>query len=483
MLTYLQKLGRSLMVPVAVLPAAAVLMGIGYWIDPTGWGSNSIVAAFLIKSGAALIDNMGILFAVGVAFGLSREQDGPAALSGLVAWLVITTLLAPGTVAALQGIAPELVSTAFGKIENQFIGILCGVVAAETYNKFYKTELPLALAFFSGKRLVPILTASFMIVVSFILMYLWPIIFGALVNFGISISSLGPVGAGLFGFFNRLLIPVGLHHALNSVFWFDVAGINDIGNFWAGTGIRGITGMYQAGFFPIMMFGLVGAVLAFIHTAKPENTAKVKSIFLAAAFASFFTGITEPIEFAFMFLAPGLYLLHAILTGLSLFIASSFGFTAGFGFSAGLVDFVLSSRLPMANMPYMLIAQGLVFFVIYYVLFRFLIVKFDLKTLGRDVMDEEVSITSTSGSDKHTALAEKLLVALGGASNITLVSNCSTRLRLEVMDSDIVNDAQVKAVATGLIKGSKTSVQVIVGPTVEFVAAALNTLIKNSYNI
>ncbi|MGL5232802.1 MAG: PTS transporter subunit EIIC, partial [Fusobacteriaceae bacterium] len=338
MFSYLQKIGKSLMVPVAVLPAAAVLMGIGYWIDPSGWGGDSALAAFLIKAGASIIDNMGILFAVGVAFGMSKDKDGSAALAGLVAWLVVTTLLAPGSVAMLKGIPVEEVSPAFKKIQNQFIGILCGVIASELYNRYSKVELPKALSFFSGRRLVPILTSVVMMIVSFILMAIWPVVFGGLVSFGISVSKMGAIGAGLYGFFNRLLIPIGLHHALNSVFWFDVAGINDIGNFWAGTGTKGITGMYQAGYFPIMMFGLVGAAFAFIKTAKPENKAKISSIMLAAGFATFFTGITEPIEFAFMFVAPGLYLVHSILTGISLFIAASMHWTAGFGFSAGLVD-------------------------------------------------------------------------------------------------------------------------------------------------
>ncbi|HDL4093977.1 TPA: PTS transporter subunit EIIC, partial [Mannheimia haemolytica] len=193
-LTYLQKIGRALMVPVAALPAA-LLMGIGYWIDPDGWGTNSQLAALLIKSGAAIIDNMSILFAVGVAFGMSKEKDGAAALSGLVGYLVITTLLSPGTVAQLKGIAVDQVPAAFGKINNQFIGILVGVISAEIYNRFYQVELPKALSFFSGKRLVPI-------VVSFILLYVWPVIFGALVSFGESIKDMGALGAGIYAFFN-----------------------------------------------------------------------------------------------------------------------------------------------------------------------------------------------------------------------------------------------------------------------------------------
>jgi len=372
------------MLPVAVLPAAAILMGIGYWIDPTGWGSGNPVAAFFIKAGGSIIDNIPILFAVGVALGMAKQRDGSAALSGLVAYLVVTTLLSTNTVAMLQGIDVENVNPAFSKIGNAFVGILSGIVAANMYNRFSHVQLPDALAFFSGKRLVPIMTSVAMLVVSLALFFIWPVVYSGLVSFGTAISKLGAVGAGIYGFFNRLLIPTGLHHALNSVFWFDVAGINDIGNFWSGKGEKGVTGMYQAGFFPIMMFGLPAAGLAMYHTAKPERKKQVASLMLAAGFAAFFTGVTEPVEFAFMFLAPGLYLLHAFLTGLSLTIAALFHWTAGFGFSAGFIDFFLSSRLPLANQPLMLIVQGLVFAVIYYFLFRFFITKFDLKTPGRE---------------------------------------------------------------------------------------------------
>ena len=271
-----------------------------------------------------------------------------------------------------------------------FLGLLqqsC-TIALVMYN--YQT----ALAFFSGKRLVPIMTAVAMLVVSAALFFIWPVVFTGLVTFGEAISGLGAVGAGLYGFFNRLLIPTGLHHALNAVFWFDIAGINDIGNFWASTGVKGITGMYQAGFFPIMMFGLPAAALAMYHTAKTKRKKQAASLMLAAGFASFFTGVTEPLEFAFMFLAPALYVVHAALTGLSLFIAASFQWTAGFGFSAGFVDYFLSLRIPLANHLYMLIVQGLVFAVIYYFLFRFLIVKFNLKTPGRED-DEDIEEEAT----------------------------------------------------------------------------------------
>ncbi len=478
MMKYLQRLGKSLMLPVAVLPAAAILMGIGYAIDPAGWGGDSAIAAFLIKAGGAIIDNMSILFAVGVALGMSKSKDGAAALSGLVAFLVVTTLLSTGTVAMLTHVDATAVNPAFGKISNQFIGIISGLIAAGCFNRFSETKLPMALAFFSGRRCVPIVTSVAMIVVSVILFFVWPFVYSGLVAFGIKISGLGPVGAGIYGFLNRLLIPTGLHHALNSVFWFDVAGINDIGKFWGNTGTKGITGMYQAGFFPIMMFGLPAAGLAMFHTAKDSKRKVTASLMLAACFAAFFTGVTEPIEFAFMFLAPGLYVVHAILTGISLAIAASFHWTAGFGFSAGLVDFVLSSRLPIANMPYMLLVQGLVFGVIYYFLFRFLIVKFDLKTPGReddDIDDAEKSITLSTNN--FAEMAKIVLEGLGGKDNVESLDNCITRLRIEVKDNTLVNDKKIKSAGiSGIIRPGQKSVQVIVGTQVQFVADEMKKL-------
>lgn len=491
MFKYLQKIGKALMVPVAVLPAAAILMGIGYWIDPTGWGANSQLAAFLIKAGAAIIDNMAILFAVGVAFGLSKDKDGAAALAGLVGFEVVTTLLSTGAVAQILHIPVEEVPAAFGKINNQFIGILCGVIAGEIYNKFHTVELPKFLAFFSGKRLVPILTSVAMLIASFILLYIWPAIYTGLVHFGISIAKLGPLGAGIYGFFNRLLIPVGLHHALNSVFWFNVAGINDIGRFWgpASQAYEGLpdiikgtyhVGMYQAGFFPIMMFGLLGACGAFIATAKPENKNKIMSIMVAAGFTSFFTGVTEPIEFAFMFVAPALYVLHAILTGLAVFIVATFDWVAGFGFSAGLVDFVLSLRNPNAKSPIMLLVLGIVFFAIYFVIFYTVIKKFNLQTPGREELDVDVNIdghTEAVPINSHSELAMKLLPLLGGKDNLKDVDYCTTRIRLEVADPEKIDDAAIKKLVPGLIKKG-SAVQVIVGPEVEFVVTELKKLLK-----
>jgi PTS system N-acetylglucosamine-specific IIC component len=477
------------MVPVATLPAAAILMGVGYWIDPVGWGGSNALAAFFIKSGSAIIDNMSVLFAIGVAYGMSKDKDGAAALTGFVGFLVLTTLCSPAAVSMIQKIPADQVPAAFGKISNQFVGILVGIISAELYNRFSSVELPKALSFFSGRRLVPILTSFVMIAVAFIMMYIWPVIFDGLVNFGEHIQKLGSVGAGVYAFFNRLLIPVGLHHALNSVFWFDVAGINDIPNFLggaqsieAGKAVVGITGRYQAGFFPIMMFGLPGAALAIYHCARPENKAKVLGIMMAGAFAAFFTGITEPLEFSFMFVAPVLYVIHAVLTGISVFIAASMHWIAGFGFSAGLVDMVLSSRNPLAVHWWMLIPQGLVFFVIYYVVFRFTITKFNLMTPGRElaVAGSEADgqdVNVSSGKEQDVAgLARQYIAAVGGSDNLTGIDACITRLRLNVKDSSLVNEALAKRLgASGVIRLNKTSVQIIVGFVAEKIANAMKT--------
>lgn len=480
------------MVPVATLPAAAILMGVGYWIDPVGWGGDNALAAFFIKSGSAIIDNMSVLFAIGVAYGMSKDKDGAAALTGFVGFLVLTTLCSPAAVAMIQKIPADQVPAAFGKINNQFVGILVGIISAELYNRFSGVELPKALSFFSGRRLVPILTSFVMIVVAFILMYIWPMIFDGLVTFGEHIQKLGSAGAGVYAFFNRLLIPVGLHHALNSVFWFDVAGINDIPNFLGGAqsiesgkGIVGITGRYQAGFFPIMMFGLPGAALAIYHCARPENKAKVLGIMMAGAFAAFFTGITEPLEFSFMFVAPVLYVIHAVLTGISVFIAASMQWIAGFGFSAGLVDMVLSTRNPLAHQWYMLIIQGLVFFVIYYVVFRVVITKFNLMTPGRELAvagseadGVDVNVSSTGSKEQDVAaLARQYVAAVGGSDNLTGIDACITRLRLSVKDSSRVNEALAKRLgATGVIRLNKTGVQIIVGFMAEKIADAMKTV-------
>lgn len=480
MMKYLQKLGKSLMLPVACLPVASILMGIGYWMDPTGWGANSVAAAFLIKAGSSLIDNMGILFAIGVGVGMSDDNDGTSGLAGLVSWLMITTLLSVKVVAMFKGIDEAAVSPAFGKIQNQFIGILSGVIGATCYNKFKNTRLPDFLGFFSGKRCVAIVTAFASIIAALVLFFAWPLIYGALVNFGKAIVSTGSIGAGIYAFFNRLLIPVGLHHALNSVFWFDVAGINEIANFWSANGTKGVTGMYLTGFFPVMMFGLPAGALAMYHTAKDSKKKAVYGLLLAAAISSFFTGVTEPLEFEFMFLAPGLYLVHAVLTGISVAVCAALPVRAGFNFSAGFVDWFLSFKAPMAMNGLMIIPIGIAVAIVYYVVFRFVITKFNLKTPGReDDDDTSDEMNVTLADNDFTKIAAKILEGVGGKENITSIDNCVTRLRLEIKDQAKVNEKVIKSAGvSGVIRPGKNSLQVIVGTQVQFVADEFKELCK-----
>lgn len=480
----LQRLGRALMQPVAVMPLAALLLGLGYFIDPTGWGANNVAAAFLIKAGGAVLDNLGIIFAVGVAFGMSKDSHGAAALSGLVAFLTMITLLNPDAVAQIRSFDPNWAEAGnvdnfafqgFSKIGNgnAFIGILAGILGATAYNKFHSVKLPDAFAFFSGRRLTPIMASFMAMVSSIILMFIWPAVYQGLVSFGQTLVGMGPIGAGIYGFFNRLLIPTGLHHALNQVFWFDLVGIDDINNFLSNAQDT-ITatyhpGMYQAGFFPVMMFGLPAAAIAMFSVAKPERKKYAKSVFIAAALASFLTGVTEPIEFAFMFIAPQLFLVHALLTGISVFIAAQLGWYAGFGFSAGLVDMVLSMKNPMAEKWYMLLVLGLVYAVGYFLVFRFGVIKLNLKTPGReDVVEGEN--TELAADTNYTAMARKILEGLGGKENVTDSTYCTTRLRLTVKDDNLVNEEIIRqAQISGIVRPGKGNVQVVVGPQVQFV--------------
>lgn len=470
MKTYLQKIGRSIMLPISVLPVASLLMGIGYWIDPAGMSGEgtNVFAIFLIQAGLAIIGKVPILFAVGIATGMSKDKSGAAALSGLVAFLIVTTILSPDVVGMLQGVDAGAVDPAFSNIENVFVGIICGIVAAELYNRYSDVKLPMALAFFSGKRFVPILSAGAMLIISGVLYLIWPIAYEGLVTFGEAISKMGPLGAGLYGFFNVLLEPIGLHHALNSVFWFDVAGINDIGNFWSNTGVKGITGMYQAGYFPVYMFGLPAAALAIYRNARPERKKATASLMIAAAFATFFTGITEPIVFSFIFVAPALLIVHAVATGLSMFLAAALHFTAGFGFSAGLVDYVLSLRMPIANQPIMLIPLGIAMALVYYSIFTFSIKKFNLMTPGREAADSaEDEFSENALSDYNIGV---LIEGLGGKENIVTTDHCATRLRLVLQDTKRIDEKKIKstgALATNVIDDK--NIQVIIGTNVQFV--------------
>ena len=493
----LQRLGQSLMQPVTVMPLAALLLGLGYLIDPDGWGASSPIAAFLISAGGAILDNLGIIFAVGVAFGIAKENHGASALAGLVAFLTLSKLLSTGTVAQLNSLDVEAWKAsdpfkvaAFDAINNKnvLIGILSGLLGGKAYDRFHSTKLPDFLAFFSGRRLVPIMASVYALIASVILLFLWPMIYAGLATFGEFLLGLGPVGAGIYGFANRLLIPTGLHHALNQVFWFDLVGVNDIANF-LNNAQEAITktyhpGMYQAGFFPIMMFGLPGAALAMAKSADEKNKKNIKALMIAGALASFLTGVTEPLEFAFMFAAPQLYFVHALLTGISVFLAAQLKAYAGFGFSAGLIDFFLSSQNPMRNNMIILVIMGLVFFVIYYFLFKTLIEKWDIATPGRSSKaqdngrvssddksaDQEAKEQQATVKGSYADTARTILQGLGGAENIDTTSYCTTRLRLTVNDPAKVNDDKIKeAGVAGIMKPGPKAVQVIIGPQVQAV--------------
>lgn len=478
---YLQRLGRSLMLPVTVLPVAALLNGIGYWIDPIGKGLNNQLAAFLINSSTAIVSNLPLLFAVGIGIGMSKERDASVAISAVVSYLVIVQLLSPKTVAMLLDIPYGQVPLAFKHIENAFVGILSGMVASECYNRFFRVKLPKALSFFSGKRLVPIVSAIAMLAIAAIMLVVWPILYNALVSFGESIAKLGPLGAGIYGFLNRLLIPTGLHHALNNVFWFDVAGINDIGKF-LGTvegGIVGKTGMYQAGFFPVMMFGLPAAAFAMYQCAHEERKKQIGSILLAGGFVSFFTGVTEPLEFSFMFVAPILYLIHAILTGIMLFIAATFQWIAGFGFSAGFIDYFLSMRSPFAVNIYMLIPLGMICGILYYIIFRLCILKFNLLTPGREpAYIEDLDQEKITVHGEIDDLAIIYFEALGGHDNIIYLDSCITRLRVELRDISLIDEAKIKQTgASDIIVIGKNNIQIIVGTDVQFIVDVMNEIL------
>lgn len=467
------------MLPVACLPAAGILYGIGYWLDPAGWGANSIYAAFCIKAASAIIDQIPLLFAIGVSIGMANEQDGTPALAGLVSWLMITTLLSSGAVAMYSGVEASQVPAAFGKIQNAFIGILAGLIGAACYNRFRDAMLPDWLAFFSGRRCVAIVTALVSAIVAVILYYVWPVVYNALTQFGVSILALGPLGAGIYAMLNRALIPLGLHHALNAVFWFDTAGINDLGLFWSGAegAVKGTTGIYMTGFFPVMMFGLVAGAFAMYRAASPERKKSAASLLLAGAVASFFTGITEPIEFSFMFLAPGLYLLHAVLTGISAIVCAYLPVRCGFNFSAGMVDWILSFNAPMAVNPWLIIPIGLVFAVVYYILFSWAIKKFDLRTPGREIREEEDAPLIVLKNDNFSDMAKIILEGLGGAENLQEFDYCATRIRAVVNDYVLVDEKKIKSSGVpGVFRPSEHNVQVVVGTKVQFVYDALKNL-------
>jgi PTS system N-acetylglucosamine-specific IIC component len=486
---FLQKLGKALMLPVAVLPICGILMGIGYLLCPATMQGGDIIGfvpklgLFLVKAGGALIDNMAILFAIGVGVGMADDNDGTAGVAALASWLMITTLLSTGVVTTIMpSIAENADKTlAFDKIANPFIGIIAGIIGSMCYNKFKSTKLPDWLSFFSGKRCVAIVAGVVSILVSAVLLFVWPVLFGGLIAIGEAIVGLDAVGAGIYAFLNRLLIPTGLHHALNNVFWFDTIGLGDLSHFWAGETSADVTwslGMYMSGFFPCMMFGIPGAALAMVHTAKSNKKKIAIGLVGSAALCAFICGVTEPFEFGFMFLAPVLYVIYALLYGIFTVITVALGFRAGFSFSAGATDLLFSASLPAAAKTWLIIPLGIAAFIVFYVVFRFAITKWDLKTPGREDDDEDETKVVLANDD-FTQVAKIVLEGVGGKENVTSIDNCITRLRLEIKDYTAVDEKKIKSAGVaGVIRPGKNSVQVIIGTKVQFVADEFKKLCK-----
>ena len=426
---------------------------------------------------------MAILFAIGVGVGMSEKNDGTGGIAALASWLMMTTLLSTGFVTTIMpSIADSATKTlAFDKIANPFIGILAGIIGSVCYNKFKNTKLPDWLAFFSGKRCVAIIAGVVSILASVVLLFVWPLLFGALVALGKGIVGLDVVGAGIYAFLNRLLIPTGLHHALNNVFWFDTIGLGDLQHFWAGETSADVSwslGMYMSGFFPCMMFGIPGAALAMIQSAKSNKKKVAIGLIASAAISAFVCGVTEPFEFAFMFLAPALYVVYALLYGIFTVITVALGFRAGFSFSAGLTDLIFSAPLPAAAKTWLIIPLGIAAFIVFYAVFRFAIVKFDLKTPGReDDDDDETKVVLAN--DDFTTVAKIVLDGVGGKDNVESVDNCITRLRLVIKDYTKVDEKKIKSAGVaGVVRPSQKDVQVIIGTKVQFVADEFKKLCK-----
>ncbi|GGU25625.1 PTS transporter subunit EIIC [Streptomyces violascens] len=392
----MQRIGRSLMLPVAVLPAAALLVRLG---DKDMLGSASMpefinkIATYMSAGGGALLDNMALLFAVGIAIGYAKKSDGSTALAAVTGYLVFKNVLGTFTDSNLPKIAKAVdgkVVMVDAPVDAKVLGgVVMGLVVALIYQKFYRTKLPEWAGFFGGRRLVPILSAFAGLLIGIVFGLIWPVLGTGLHNFGEWLVGSGAVGAGIFGVANRGLIAVGMHHLLNSFPWFQAGEYQgksgDIARFLAGDPTAG---QFMTGFFPIMMFALPAACLAIVHCARPERRKVVGGMMFSLALTSFVTGVTEPIEFTFMFIAPVLYAIHAVLTGVSMALTWALGMKDGFGFSAGAIDYVLN--LGKATNPLGLALVGLCFAVVYYVIFRFAITKFNLPTPGRE-SDEELA--------------------------------------------------------------------------------------------
>ena len=470
----LQRVGGALMLPIAVLPVAALLLRFGQ--------PDLLNLPILGAAGQAIFDNLGLLFAVGVAVGLARENHGAAGLAAVVAYLVTTQgaqvfITPPAALAALTGQAHDLAVEAFKQNELKTLtvpaGILCGLLGGAVYNRFHRINLPAYLAFFGGRRFVPILSGVVALALAAAFGLEWQRLELGMDALSRAVLAAGPWGLFGYGVLNRILIVTGLHHVVNSIAWFVLGNYHghtgDLNRFFAGDPTAG---RFMAGFFPVMMFGLPAACLAMYHTALPQRRRAVAGLLASIALTSFLTGVTEPVEFSFMFLAPALYAVHALLTGLAFVIANALGVRLGFGFSAGLFDYVLNYKF--ASHPLLLLPIGALYFALYYGVFRFAIVRFDLKTPGREIGDSAAPAAATAMAAGPADRARSYVTALGGAGNLGSVTACTTRLRLIVRTQETIDVEALKRLgARGVVKPSATALQVVVGPMADQLAGEI----------
>ena len=467
----MQKLGKSLMLPIAVLPVAGLLLRLGQ--------PDLLDLPYVAAAGNAVFANLGLLFAIGVAVGLARENNGAAGLAAVVAYLVTTEgakLLIDVPAAELAGAAEAEAAHLANAYKDAAIaklsvpaGLVSGITAGLLYNRYADIRLPDYLAFFAGRRFVPIVSGFAALVLAAVFGYGWPVLEAAMNTLSESVVEAGELGLFLYGALNRVLIVTGLHHILNNLAWFLVGDFNgvtgDLRRFFAGDPSAGA---FMSGFFPVMMFGLPAACLAMYRSALPQRRKAVAGLLSSMALTSFLTGITEPIEFTFMFLAPLLYAVHAILTGISMALMDGLGVRLGFGFSAGLFDYVLN--FSRAQNPLLLLPVGALYFVVYYFAFRYVIVRFDLQTPGRDPEAAQPMQGDRTAGDEATAF----VAALGGAGNLLDIDACATRLRLRVQDQALVDQPILKSLgATAVMLPTADTVQVIVGLRADEIASAM----------
>ena len=485
LLAAMQQLGRALMLPIAVLPVAGLLLRLGQ--------PDLLNLAPMASAGDAIFANLGLLFAIGVAVGLARENNGAAGLAAVVGFLVATKgaevliQVPPGALNLAPGVDNALAVAAYKSRElaklSVPIGILSGVIAGWLYNRYSNIRLPSYLAFFAGRRFVPIASGFVGLLVAFVFGYGWPVLEAGMDSVSHGILGAGSAGLFAYGVLNRLLIITGLHHIINNVAWFlvgDFHGVTgDLKRFFAGDPSAGF---FMSGFFPVMMFGLPAACLAMYRTARPERRKETGGLLMSMGLTSFLTGVTEPIEFTFMFLAPVLFVVHALLTGTAMVVMSWIDSRLGFSFSAGLFDYVLNFKT--ASHPLYLLPVGAVYFGLYYTVFHYFIVRFDLKTPGREDLDAADLAANAASAADVSSPAARFVVALGGRANLVSVDACTTRLRLAVGDANAIDEAALKRLGSrGVLRLSSNSLQVVLGPVADQVAGDIRDYLAASKEV